>query len=401
MKIAYFECFSGASGDMILGALLDAGLDFDALKKELSALKLAGFSLQKERALKGGIHSTQADVVLDRSMDVESRGLGVITQMIEASNLESGIKSDAIRIFNRLGAAEAFVHGVSIEEVHFHEVGAIDAIVDIVGSVIGLNLLGVDEIRCSAINVGGGFVKTAHGILPAPAPATLELMKGLPCYSTGMIGETLTPTGAAILSTLAVKFGPAPEMNILSVGYGAGKMDLESPNVLRLVIGQAQEVVMVDPNQRVAVIETNIDDMSPELYDHVLEKVLRQGALDVSLSTIQMKKNRLAAQLQIICPESEIASMAELVFRETTSIGVRWRIEDRIVAQRSITNVETGFGVVRVKIASRNGRIVNLAPEYDDCKRLAVENDIPLKTVMLAASSKASELFSKDQTHEN
>lgn len=397
MKIAYFDCFSGASGDMILGALLDSGLDLDTLKNELSGLEVEGFHLQAEKVTKRSIRATQADVIIDRNKDVESRRLSTIRSLIENSHLSDRVKSDSIRIFNRLGEAEALVHGVPLDEVHFHEVGAIDAIVDIVGSVVGLSLMGIDEAHCSPMNVGGGFVKTSHGILPAPAPATLELIKGAPIYSTGMCGELLTPTGAAILSTLASRFGSPPEFRIVSIGYGAGKSDLESPNVLRLIIGEADDCSRIETSEPMAVMETNIDDMSPQIYDYVFQKALENGALDICLTTIQMKKNRPGVQLQIICPVSSVSTMAQLIFTETTSIGLRWRIENRLVANRSMDKILTEFGETRVKIASWNGKVVNIAPEYEDCKRLASQSNVSIKQVMMAASLRASETFDRDR----
>lgn len=401
MKIAYFDCFSGASGDMILGALFASGLDMTSLKRELDELGLSGFKLDVQQMIKKSIRATQAEVLVDENAVVESRRLSGIKSLIQDSRLSDTIKADSLRIFERLGEAEAFVHGVSVEEVHFHEVGAVDAIVDIVGSVIGLNLMGIEKIYGSSLNVGGGFVKTAHGILPAPAPATLELIKGLPSYSTGMHGELLTPTGAAILSTLCSGFGPAPEMKISSTSYGAGKMDLETPNVLRLIIGEAEEFPGLKSSESVAVMETNIDDMSPELYDFIFEKALNGGAFDISLTNIQMKKNRPGVQLQIICPVSAATSLAGMIFRETTSIGLRWRIENRMVADRKINEVTTRFGVLRVKIAYWNGQIVNIAPEYEDCRKLAVKNNVSIKQVMMAASLEASESYSRGSNDEN
>ncbi len=386
---------------MILGALLDSGLDVGSLRSELEGLGLNGFSLGTKNEVKKSDRCTQADVVVHDHAKVESRGLSDITSLITGSRLPDKIKSDALKIFNRLGEAEAFVHQVPIEDVHFHEVGAIDAIVDIVGAVIGLNQLGIQKIHCSPINLGGGFVKTAHGILPAPAPATLELIKGFPTYSTGMVGELLTPTGAAILSTLASGFGPLPAMTIGSIGYGAGKMELENPNVLRLVIGETDVIADQSTPVQVAVIETNIDDMNPQIYDSILQKAFDKGALDVALTNIQMKKNRPGVQLQIICPLSEISALSELVLNETTSIGLRWRIENRIVAQRSLEEIVTQFGKTRVKIAYLNGRLINVSPEYDDCSKLASDNDVPVKLVMMAACQKASELFARSGKDEN
>ena len=401
MKIAYFDCFSGASGDMILGAMLSCGLDIEVLKRELSGLQVPGYELSSAGVIKSSLRAIQANVIIDKAYEVPSRTLSAIIDLIEQSALDELVKTKAIKIFKRLGEAEAFVHGVELEKVHFHEVGAIDSIVDIVGSVIGLNLLGIDRIMCSPINVGGGFVKTSHGVLPSPAPATLELMKGLPTYSTGMHGELLTPTGAAILSTLASDFGPMPDFRIMSVGYGSGKSDFDFPNVVRLVIGESPEINEIQYSEPVAVMETNIDDMSPQIYDHVFDKALKNGALDICLTTMQMKKNRPGIQLQIICPVSHLSSMAELIFGETTSIGLRWRIENRIVANRTIESIETEYGKSRVKVAYWNGEVVNVAAEYEDCKKLAAATNVSIKQVMMAVSLKASQIFGRRRKNEN
>ncbi len=401
MKIAYFDCFSGASGDMILGAMLSCGLDIEVLKRELSGLQVPGYELSSAGVIKSSLRAIQANVIIDKAYEVPSRTLSAIIDLIEQSALDELVKTKAIKIFKRLGEAEAFVHGVELEKVHFHEVGAIDSIVDIVGSVIGLNLLGIDRIMCSPINVGGGFVKTSHGVLPSPAPATLELMKGLPTYSTGMHGELLTPTGAAILSTLASDFGPMPDFRIISVGYGSGKSDFDFPNVVRLVIGESPELNEIQYSEPVAVMETNIDDMSPQIYDYVFDKALKNGALDICLTTMQMKKNRPGIQLQIICPVSHLSSMAELIFGETTSIGLRWRIENRIVANRTIESIETEYGKSRVKVAYWNGEVVNVAAEYEDCKKLAAATNVSIKQVMMAVSLKASQIFGRRRKNEN
>ena len=386
---------------MILGAMLSCGLDIDALRRELSGLQVPGYELSSVGVIKSSLRAIQANVIIDKAYEVPSRTLSAIIDLIEQSALDELVKTKAIKIFKRLGEAEAFVHGVELEKVHFHEVGAIDSIVDIVGSVIGLNLLGIDRIMCSPINVGGGFVKTSHGVLPSPAPATLELMKGLPTYSTGMHGELLTPTGAAILSTLASDFGPMPDFRIISVGYGSGKSDFDFPNVVRLVIGESPELNEIQYSEPVAVMETNIDDMSPQIYDYVFDKALKNGALDICLTTMQMKKNRPGIQLQIICPVSHLSSMAELIFGETTSIGLRWRIENRIVANRTIESIETEYGKSRVKVAYWNGEVVNVAAEYEDCKKLAAATNVSIKQVMMAVSLKASQIFGRRRKNEN
>ncbi len=383
MKVVYFDCFAGASGDMILGSLLDAGLSLERLRSELAKLGLTHYDLQVKRVTKKGIGGSQAIVSIDGfHHNQHHRNLQNIQEIIERSDLDDSVKRRSLQVFHRLAEAEAKVHRTTVEHVHFHEVGAMDAIIDVVGSVAGLFALGVERVYCSPLHVGTGTVECAHGTLPVPAPATAELIKGKPAYSTGVQGELLTPTGAAILTTLASDFGPIPPMTVEEVGYGAGASETAIPNLLRLIIGESTEEVSGYHLERVAVAETNIDDMNPQIYDYLIQKMLGMGALDVFLVPMQMKKNRPGTLLTVICSPERIAEFSDFLLRETTTIGLRWRTDNRIKAQRSIKEVQTKYGAVKIKVAEVDGTIINVAPEYEDCKRLALEQKIPLKEVM-------------------
>jgi hypothetical protein len=383
VKIAYFDCFAGASGDMILGALLDAGLSIERLREEIAKLQLTHYTLDVTRVVKKGIGGAQAQIVIDQDHhDHHHRHLAHIREIINASDLDAKIKTQSIAIFERLAEAEARVHRSSVEAVHFHEVGAMDAIIDVVGAVVGLSVLGIDKIFCSPLHVGSGTIECAHGTLPVPAPATAELIKGRPAYSTGVAGELLTPTGAAILTTLAAGFGPMPAMTVGQIGYGAGTADPGIPNLLRVAIGEARDDVGDYAVEQTVLIETNIDDMNPQLYDHLMGRLLNEGALDVFLTAVQMKKNRPGTLLSVICKSDAVGTLADILMQETTTIGLRWRVENRIMAAREIRRINTVHGPVAVKLARSNGRIINLTPEYDDCKRLALEKGLPLKKVL-------------------
>ncbi|AFM27119.1 nickel pincer cofactor biosynthesis protein LarC [Desulfomonile tiedjei] len=383
MRIAYFECFSGASGDMILGALLDAGLPLSVLVSELEKLNLGHFELRAEKTTRKGLSGTKAHVLIDQHHHGHHhRRLADITQIISRSGLSEAVKAKSLQVFEVLAEAEASVHGTTKDEVHFHEVGAMDSIIDIVGSVAGLAALGVESVFCSPLHVGCGTVQCAHGILPVPAPATAKLVLGKPVYSTGVPGELLTPTAAALLTVLASGFGPMPFMVPYEVGHGAGSRDLEIPNLLRVFIGDTENQSSELGSEIVAILETNIDDMNPQVYDHLVEKALGMGALDVFLLPIQMKKNRPATLVTIMCPIDLVKAFSDLLMRETTTIGVRWRVENRIKATRSIKEIRTKYGLIRFKIACAGDEITNIHPEYEDCKRLAMEQDIPLKKVL-------------------
>ncbi len=383
MIIAYFDCFAGASGDMILGALLDAGLELDVLKSELAKLPLDCYDLTATTVEKKGIKGTKVTVNTDKlHHDHTHRNLFRIQDMINASSLSTEIKERSIEVFTRLANAEAMVHGIALDEVHFHEVGAVDAIVDVVGSVVGLAKLGVQRIYCSPLHLGAGMVQCDHGLLPVPSPATAELVKGVPVFSTGVQGELLTPTGAAILTTLASDFGPVPAMKLDVVGYGAGTRDLPIPNLLRILIGKTFASPSLPECDSIAVLQTNIDDMNPQIYDHVMRGLFKRGALDVFLSSIQMKKNRPGTLVTVICQPEKVNTMSEYLMRETTTIGTRWHLENRVKASRSVSKVHTQFGDVRIKIIRTGSEPPHVSPEYDDCQEIASRTGIPLKDIM-------------------
>ncbi len=381
MKIAYFDCFAGASGDMILGSLMDAGLKLDHLKGELTKLRLTHYDLQKKKVVKKGVGGTKAVVLVDEAHH-HHRNLADIKDIIAHSDLEDSIQQKSIAIFTRLAEAEAKVHQTSIEQIHFHEVGAMDAIIDVVGAVAGIAALGIQKIVCSPLHLGSGTVRCAHGILPVPAPATAELVKGKPVYSTGVRGELLTPTGAAILTTLASDFGSMPAMSVNQIGYGAGTSEPDIPNLLRVMIGETAEEVKDVEMEQAAVIETNIDDMNPQMYDYLIEKFLKMGVMDIFMTSVQMKKNRSGTLLTIICQPHRVAEFSDVLLRETTTIGLRWRIDNRIKAHRTIQAIQTQYGAINFKVAKIGHRTINVAPEYEDCKRAALESGVPLKQVM-------------------
>jgi len=386
MKIAYFDCFSGISGDMVLGALVDAGAPLGAMEAELRKLPVSGWEISAEQVKRSGVRATQVRVTSTETHP--QRGLGEILEIVERAGIAGRpIRARASEVFRRLGEAEARVHTIPIEKVHFHEVGAVDAIVDIVGACVGLELLGIEQVACSALNVGGGSVKTAHGVLPVPAPATAELLRRAPTYSTGIACELVTPTGAALVAALVKQFGPMPPMTVSAVGYGAGSADLaEQPNVLRVFIGEAAaREAGACREETVAVVETNVDDMNPQLVGYLFERALAVGALDVFATPVQMKKNRPGQLLTILCDPVGVDRVVELLFRETTTIGVRTYEARRRALERQTLEVSTPHGPVRVKISRLNGRVLNVAPEYEDCQRIASEKGLPLKQVFAEA----------------
>jgi uncharacterized protein (TIGR00299 family) protein len=382
---AYFDCFSGISGDMVLGALVDAGAELRAIEAELRKLGLEGWHISATKVKRGEIFATHVKV--ETSEGHHHRGLSIILQRIENAKLAPRAAERARKIFTRLAEAEATVHQLPIEQVHFHEVGAVDSIVDIVGAAVGFELLGIDEFACSAFDVGAGQVKTAHGVLPVPAPATAELLKGAPMFTSGIAKELVTPTGAAIATTLSTRFAEIPEMTLKAIGYGAGSADLkEKANVLRILIG---ETAFTEPGEYwdapVTVIETNIDDMSPQIYGYFAERALEAGALDVFSCPVQMKKNRPGLLVTMLSEPHNVSRLIDLVFRETTTIGVRTHdVRRKTLARESVT-VETPFGEVRMKISRMHGSVLNATPEYEDCRRIAAKKNIPLKRVLEAA----------------
>ena len=382
MKIAYLDCYSGIAGDMLLGALVDAGAPVDLLRAEIAKLGLEGVELQAEKCVRRGITGTDVKVVAGH--DHAHRHLSTVEKILDGSGLADRVKDRAKTIFRRLGEAEAAIHGVSIEQVHFHEVGAVDAIVDIAGACIGLDLLGVEKLYCSALNLGSGTVKAAHGVMPVPAPATAALVKGLPTFSDGPAVELTTPTGAAIVSTLAESFGPMPAMTISAVGYGAGDKDLpDRANMVRLVVGSVSAAA---ESTEIFVIEANVDDMSPEWAGYVRGQLLEQGALDVTLTPVFMKKDRPGYQIQVLAKPDDRDRLGDLLLAETTTLGIRHYAAQRRVLERSWKTVSTVYGDVRIKVAAEGGAIRNFAPEYEDCKKLAEKKKVPLKMVWQQAN---------------
>lgn len=388
MRIAYFDCFAGISGDMVLGAVLDAGADEARFRQELAKPPVE-FDLQVSKVVKNGIQATDVRVITKE--EHHHRRLNDIKTLIESSSLSETVKARSIAIFERLAEAEGAVHGTSPEDVHFHEVGAVDAIVDIVGSAIGLEMLGIEEVYSSPLPMGHGLLEAAHGKIPLPAPATVEILKGVPVYDAGIKGELVTPTGAAIIRTLAADFGEMPQMTLQTTAYGAGKTEFPFPNVLRLMIGEpcSQSDVsdlsdMSDRDSlqtRVAIVETNIDDMNPEFYDLVFEQLFKAGALDVYLTPIYMKKNRPANLLTAICPIEKKDDIAQVILTETTTFGVRISIASRRCLERKWETVSTRFGEIRMKIGLMCGKQITASPEYEDCKKAAEAHNVPIRRV--------------------
>jgi len=381
-KIIYLELFSGISGDMMVGALLDLGFNFEELKEKLNLLPLKGYRLSFEKCSRSGIQATKFNVQVDHSH--HHRTFADIRQMIESSGLSAWVKEKSIEAFRRLAEAEGKVHGQPADQVHFHEVGAVDSIVDIVGTMIALESFIPARIISSAINVGQGTLECQHGIYPVPGPAAQELLKGIPVFSNAVTGELTTPTGATLVRTLAELFGKRPEMKILASGYGAGTRQTPgNANVLRISLGEA--IAGAGPEEQVSVIDATIDDMSAQVYGYFQEKALASGALDVYSTPIQMKKNRPALKITCICAVADLNRLASLIFRETTTIGIRYVVAQRKTLQREFVQVETDFGTVAMKISLLNGDPVNFVPEFEDCRQLAVKTGAALKEVQAAA----------------
>jgi uncharacterized protein (TIGR00299 family) protein len=383
MSVVYLDCFSGVSGNMLLGGLLDLGLPEEQLRSMLAQLPISGYELLTKRVEKNGISAVYVDVRLTKRQ--HHRHLPDILHSIEASPLPQTVKETASAIFLRLATAEAKVHNATIDDVHFHEVGAVDAIVDVVGTVFGLHELGITSLYASRLHAGAGFVKCDHGLMPVPAPATAELLQGIPWYGGDIKRELVTPTGAAIVSTLAKGFGPMPDRFVSSrIGYGAGTWDLEIPNLLRMICGDLQ------PRQdELLVIECNIDDMNPQDYSPAMDKLFDAGALDVWLTPVIMKKSRPAHTLSILASSAALDAVAQVALTETTSIGLRYFPVERIIADRSELTVETVWGSVRVKISRYQGKVCQVTPEYEDCLRLSRSCGEPVRIVRQAALAAA------------
>ncbi|MGE4488946.1 MAG: nickel pincer cofactor biosynthesis protein LarC [Kiritimatiellales bacterium] len=379
MKALYLSCYSGISGNMFIGALLDAGLPEDALRDMVSALPVSGYELQFERAVKCGIKATHFDVKLDHSEHHVHRHLADIVQIINGADLSARVKERSIAVFTRLAEAEAKVHGTTVEKIHFHEVGAVDAVIDIVGTVFGLEQLGVEKLYAGNLRTGFGMIQCAHGSMPIPAPATAELLQGIPYTQGDIEKELLTPTGAALLAVLCDGFGDRPAGFITEkTAYGAGGWDLDIPNVLRAEMGFFQTL----ETSGLTVFETNIDDSNPQVFDYVMEQLFGAGALDVWLSPIQMKKNRPAVKLSVLASAELQSEVEKIIFTETTTIGIRRFPVERTALDRTEKTVETLWGTIRVKISSYNGKVCSVTPEVEDCRKLAAVHQIPLKEIL-------------------
>ncbi|KAA8674082.1 nickel pincer cofactor biosynthesis protein LarC [Clostridium sp. HV4-5-A1G] len=380
MRIAYFQCTAGISGDMILGALVDAGLKLDTLKEELMKLKVP-FDLKSRHVLKNGIGGTKVDVIVEEGH--VHRHLSHIKNILQESELKGKVKADIIRIFTNLAEAEAKVHNTTVEAVHFHEVGAMDSIIDICGAVIGLELLKIEKIYCSPIHIGTGFTKCAHGIIPLPAPAVVQLLHGIKIYSKGIEKELVTPTGAAVISTLCDNFGEMPSMNIESCGYGAGDRELEIPNLLRICIGNLEDSKnrnFVKEGEAVKV-EVNIDDMNPQFYEYISQKLFSAGARDVYLQTAFMKKNRIGSILCVNAGGEDLDRILKIIFEETTTIGVKVFNFHKYMLPYKVKKINTELGEFSVKVAFYGSKISNISPEYEECCERAEEYDMPIKKV--------------------
>ena len=378
MKTLYFDCFAGASGDMILGAMVAAGVDANVLSEQLSLLNVPGFSVHFKTVTRAGLSATHA--IVETQHEHKHRHLADILKIINNSSLPGSVKQRATQIFTRLAEAESRVHNEPIEKIHFHEVGALDAIVDVVGAAICFDLLGIEKFISSPIHVGSGFVEMDHGRFPVPPPAVAELLKGVPFYSTDVKGELLTPTGAAIITTVSDQYGAIPSIESTTIGYGAGTREYESfPNVLRVFVGELQR--QETKVERLLMIETNIDDLSPQVLGHVMDRAFELGALDCYFTSVQMKKNRPGILLSILCEQIKKHELMQLLFKETTTLGVRTYEVERRALERTVVRVETQYGPIDVKVAMLNGQIVNEMPEFEQCRRVAKGAGIPLKRV--------------------
>ncbi len=377
--IAYFDCFSGISGDMLIGSLLDAGLDFEALQAELTKLPLTGYELAVRKVSKQHLAASKFDVI-DKGQKAY-RHLKDLNEIVDSSTLSAEIKKKSKQIFLRIAAAEAKIHGMPLEKVHFHEIGAVDTIIDVVGALTGLALLDVKRVLCSRLNVGSGFVTFSHGTYPVPAPATAAILQDVPIYSSGVEGELVTPTGAAIIAEVAESFGPMPTFEVQQIGYGAGDKELLQPNVLRVFLSKEEQDPDLESDE-VCIIETNIDDMNPQLYEAVFEQLFAAGALDVYMTNIMMKKSRPAVKLSVLCRPLETRKFEKIILAETTSIGLRVRTEKRRKLKRELRQIDTSLGKIQFKLALLAGEVVRVTPEYEDCKKIAAEAGLPLAEVI-------------------
>ncbi|WP_017296320.1 nickel pincer cofactor biosynthesis protein LarC [Geminocystis herdmanii] len=391
--IAYLQCPTGIAGDMLLGALVSIDVPLEYIDHGLKSLNFEEeYTLRQETVQKQGQTATKIHVDLNHHTNHHHhRHLPAIENLIQNGNLPPQVKENSLKIFRQLALAEGKVHGIPPEKVHFHEVGATDAIVDIVGTCLGLEYLKIQKLYCSALPTGGGTIKAAHGILPVPVPAVLELWqtREIPIYSNGIEKELVTPTGAAIVTTLAEDFGNPPTMKLKKMGFGAGNLDLPIPNIVRLWLGERETI---DNLETIAVLETQIDDTNPQIFGYLLDELLNIGALDVFTQPVMMKKSRLGVLLTVICHQSKINDCETLIFKETSTIGIRRQIQQRKALTREIKTISTQYGEIRVKIATEGSNIVNIQPEYEDCVSIARQHNIPLHLVMNEAKKKSTDL---------
>lgn len=393
-RAAYFDCYSGISGDMILGALFDLGVDPGKIRKILKTIDLRGYKLKTSQVKRGLISGTKAQVHIDKPQTSKpsARKYSDIKKLLANSDLSSSAKKNSLEIFKRIAQVEASIHKTSLEKIHFHEVGAVDSIVDIVGGVVAIESLKLAKIYASPLNVGEGFVQCAHGCLPVPAPATLKLLQGIPVFSSGVKKELTTPTGAAMIGFYADEFGSLPAMKIIGDGYGAGDHIIpEMPNLLRIVLGEIEQ----GADEDCVLIETNIDDMNPEFYENVMDSLFEAGALDVYFTPIIMKKGRPANKVSVLSKEIDRATMTKIIFQQTSSFGVRFLPLDRTVLEREVEIVKTSWGLVKIKIGILDGTIMQISPEYKDCKEISEKRNISVMEIYNEACSLGRKKFSK------
>jgi pyridinium-3,5-bisthiocarboxylic acid mononucleotide nickel chelatase len=393
MKTLYFDCFAGASGDMVLGAMVAAGVDPQQLKDQIALLGVEGYAIDFQTVDRSGISATYARVHVPH--EHKHRHLSDILKIIYESQLSDSVKDRAAKIFSRLAEAEARVHNTPVERVHFHEVGALDAIIDVVGAAICFDLLGVERFVSSPLHVGSGTVEMDHGRCPVPPPAVAELLKGVPFYATDIVGELVTPTGAAIITTVCKEFSPIPQLRLEQAGYGAGTREYEKfPNVLRVLIGDDETSASMD--ERLWMLETNMDDISPQILGHVMDRAFELGALDCYFTSVQMKKNRPGVMLSILCRGEQRSALAKMLFAETTTLGIRSYQVERRALDRKIVRVETQYGPIDVKVAQLNGHVLKEMPEYEQCRRAALAAGVPLRAVEEAARAAFAALQNPD-----